>query len=207
MNDERVEEWVQQATAGDADALQLLLVHYHHQLATLVAGRIEPDVRALVEPEDVLQQAYAAAFAGVARCRFDGAGGFYKWLETIVLARLADLRRRLRSQKRDVRRHVPQQTLAQSTYDLFGTVTAGDTTPSRAVVRNEAVAAVLSSLARLSEDRREVIRLRFLEGRSVAEVAERLGKSEGAVHQLCSRGLSDLRRHLEPLTARLSRGE
>ena len=83
--------------------------------------------------------------------------------------------------------------------------TAGESTPSRQIAKDEAIAAVMSCLARLRDDQRTVVQLRFLEGRSVADVAEHLGKTEPAIHMLCHRGLTALRESMVSITHYLSR--
>ena len=72
-------------------------------------------------------------------------------------------------------------------------------TPSRVVRREEAVGALLACLSRLSEAHRQVIRLRFLEGHPVSEVADRLGKSNAAIVALTKRALEALRQSMERL--------
>ena len=95
---------------------------------------------------------------------------------------------------------------ARTSYpDLVDRVAAADGTPSRLVSRDEAVAAIVSSLARLTADQREVMRLRFLEGKSVADVATRLGKTETAVHSLCLRALKALRKLMGSISRYLTR--
>ena len=64
---------------------------------------------------------------------------------------------------------------------------------------------MLASLARLTDDQHDVIRLRFLEGLPVAEVASRLDTTEDAVYALCRRGLIALRESLGSLSRYLSR--
>jgi len=76
--------------------------------------------------------------------------------------------------------------------------------PSRELAKAEVSAALTSSLARLTDDQREVVRLRFLEGWAVDEVASRLDKSEAAIHMLCHRGLKDLRKVMLSMTRFLS---
>ena len=49
----------------------------------------------------------------------------------------------------------------------------------------------------LPEDQRNVVVMRFAEEKSIREVAQQLGKSEGAVKQLQFRGLENLRVRLE----------
>jgi RNA polymerase sigma-70 factor (ECF subfamily) len=48
-------------------------------------------------------------------------------------------------------------------------------------------------VANLPPDQRGVIEMRFAEGKSIAEVARELGRSEGAVKQLQFRGVQNLR--------------
>lgn len=46
---------------------------------------------------------------------------------------------------------------------------------------------------RLPADQRQVLQLRFAEGRNIAEIAQAMGRSEGAIKQLQFRGLAKLR--------------
>ncbi|MEW6252795.1 MAG: sigma-70 family RNA polymerase sigma factor [Planctomycetota bacterium] len=195
-------EAVRSAAAGNADALQQLIVLYHPALRAVVAGRVPGDLAHRIDPDDVLQQAYIAAFRGLQPGSggmhgpvFDGPGGFFRWLEAIALARLADAERAWRREKRAVGREaLPPAATGTTTFPAFVERLVGtDTSASGRVAREEAVAAVLASLARLTDEQREVVRLRFLEGLPVAEVAARLGKSEAAIHMLCHRGLKGLR--------------
>jgi RNA polymerase sigma-70 factor (ECF subfamily) len=206
MEEQQRAAQIELAVGGDPDALQQLIVDYHPVLRAAVAAKMDAPTRRRIDPDDVLQNAYADAFKAITTCRFDRPGAFYRWLETIALNELKSRRQALRAQKRDVRREVSGTAWDATSYpDLVHRLMAPDSTPSRQVARGEAVAAVLSSLARLSDDQRRVIRLRFLEGRPVAEVAERLGKSEGAVHGLCRRGLRALRESMVSISRYLTR--
>ena len=125
---------------------------------------------------------------------FDTAPASYAWLENLAMNALRDQHRFLRRKKRDVLRDVHTLARPSESYDqLLDCIAATDSTPSRKLARVEASATVISSLARLTEDQRDVVRLRFLEGWAVAEVAAQLGKTEAAIHMLCHRGLKSLR--------------
>ena len=196
----------QLAAQGDADALQRLIVYYHRPLHGVVVGKMDATMRRRVDPDDILQEAYVAAFQTVSGCQFDGPAGFYKWLEKIALNELRNQERALRRQKRDIDREIHVAEIAPSSYpDLVQRLTASDPTPSRRITREEAVAAVVSSLARLTDDQRSVVRLRFLEEKPVADVAARLGKTEAAVHKLCYRALKALHQLMGSITGYLSR--
>jgi RNA polymerase sigma-70 factor (ECF subfamily) len=194
-----------EAVQGDRDAMQLLLIDRHETLCALVRSRVPPVLRRYVDPDDVVQEAYVRAFSGVTSCQFDNAAAFHGWLEGVAVNALRDQERYLRRRKRDVRRNVDGHARPSESYDrLFERITACDSTPSRKLARVEAAAAVLSSLARLTGDQREVVRLRFLEGWPVAEVADHLGKTEAAVHMLCHRALTNLRETLQSKSRFLS---
>ena len=195
---------VELAANGDRDALQRLIVHYHVPLRTILAREIDCVVRRYVDPDDVLQETYIAAFKAVADCDFDGAGGFYKWLERIARNQLKNQQRALKQQKRDVGREVARQTATTSYPDLIQRLASPQSTPSRHVAREEATAAVMSCLARLTDDQRIAVTMRFLEGRPVSEIAARLGRSEMAVHMLFHRGLKALRELMGSITRYLT---
>lgn len=137
---------------------------------------------------------------------FDSPAGFYKWLERIALNELKNARRDLQRRKRDVRRELPAGADACTSYpDLLHRLTASDTTPSGHLAQGDAAAAVLSCLARLTEDQRAAVRMRFLEARPVPEVAAALGKTDEAIHALCYRALKELRTLLVSVSRYLSR--
>lgn len=56
--------------------------------------------------------------------------------------------------------------------------------------------AVVMILAKLNPERAEAIRLRYLANLKIREVAEVMGKSEGAIKMLLARGLDDIRQAL-----------
>ena len=72
-------------------------------------------------------------------------------------------------------------------------------TPSRIVRQNEALGVMSACLATLPDHYRDVIRMRFMEGRPVAEVAQAMGRSIGSIHMICHRALRQLREQVEKL--------
>jgi RNA polymerase sigma-70 factor (ECF subfamily) len=54
-----------------------------------------------------------------------------------------------------------------------------------------------SALAKITEDQRQIVSMRVVQGLSIIETAKAVGKSEDSVKQLQSRGLKALRRVLE----------
>ncbi|MCB9852133.1 MAG: sigma-70 family RNA polymerase sigma factor [Phycisphaerales bacterium] len=204
-------EFIQRAARGDADALQCLLVDYYAPLLGFIAARMEPPIRRYVDAEDILQDAFADVFRRINECSFEGPAPFYKWLERIAADRLRKTQRDLRRRKRDIRRVAHGDAAgsdgdSSSGYpDFIDRLSSPGTSPSRLLAKREACAAVLSSLARLNDDQRSVIRMRFLEQQSVASVALELDKTEDAIHMLTYRALRKLKPILGSITDHLSR--
>jgi RNA polymerase sigma-70 factor (ECF subfamily) len=183
-----------QAADGDADALQQLIIHYHGPLCAAVARQLHPALNRHVDPEDVLQQAYVTAFNSIGDCSFEASAAFYRWLEAIALRRLQNIERDLHRDKRDIARNLTAASPARTTYhDFVDQLSAQLTSPSMKIAKREAAAAVISSLARLTDEQRQVVTMRFLEGRSPSEISQALGKTEDAVYAMCHRGLNALR--------------
>ena len=113
-----------------------------------------------------------------------GASTFRVWLFRIARNVIANHRRSAR------RRPVAQLELAATIADPLDVAHETE-------VRDEARAA-WAAVARLPDDRRRVVTLRFVEEMSAAEIADVLGRSEGAVRVLLHRALrsvaADLRR-------------
>jgi RNA polymerase sigma-70 factor (ECF subfamily) len=74
---------------------------------------------------------------------------------------------------------------------------AGGEHPAEAAERSLAEQSLYLSISQLTDDQGMVITLKFLEELSNAEVAELVGKSEGAVKSLQFRGLAALRRLID----------
>ncbi len=103
------------------------------------------------------------------------ASTFRVWLFRIARNVIANERRR--SQRRPV---APLE-------DASDLIAGGDV--AEAAAAREAVSAAWQAVARLPEDRRRVVILRFVDELSTAEIAEILGRSEGAVRVLLHRAL------------------
>ena len=150
--------------------------------------------KAQLEPEDVIQETYAAAVAGLPAARFDSFDAFLGWLRQIAENKLIDMHRASIAEKRDIRRQSPAWGAQSGTFvNLMDRVTSPQATPSQGAARSEAVAVLMVRLAQLPEDHRRVIQWRLIEGLPVAEVARRLDRSEPAIHMLCHRALKQLR--------------
>jgi len=160
---------------------QWAFARIHAELAPSIIGYLRAQGSA--EPEDVAQE----VFVGLVRNldRFDGdETAFRSWVFTIAHRRLTDERRR-----RGRNREEPVDDLA-----AVSGPSAGDAA-DEALGRLGSERA-LRLLERLTDDQRDVVVLRILADLPVAQVAEIVGKNEGAVKTLQRRALARLAREL-----------
>lgn len=138
-------------------------------------------VRQPSDAEDLTSEVFTRAFANIHRYRWQGKS-FLAWLYTIARNAVTDRRRRER----------PTVDLE----DAFSLAEDGPTAHERAV-HGEAVEALRDAVKYLTIEQQEVLVLRFVENLSSREVAQMLGKNEGAVRALQFRALCRLRKLLE----------
>lgn len=196
---DQVESWVAGARAGDRLALTKLLAALHPGLRDRAAARLDPSLKARISPDDALQEAYLEVARHIETFEDRGPGSFQNWITTILDRKLIDICRAGHRKVRDVARDAPLQHRAadDSYWNLLDQVYTDSGTPSRVVRRAEAFEALLASIDGLSDVQRTAIRLRFLEGLPVTEVAQRLEKTEAAVVALCQRALRALRTEMD----------
>lgn len=112
----------------------------------------------------------------------DNAAIFSAWLYRLSHNKMIDVIRKLRRNQHIGIEHAERMTEVQSVIE--------------AVDERLDFDQILSKLQMLNEQQREVILLRFIEGYSIAETAQILNKSEGAVKALQHRSLENLRHFL-----------
>lgn len=193
---------LQQARAGDKQALSELLLRHGPDIR---AGlHINPKWRSMLEADDVMQITYFEAFEQISQ--FTGeAEAFGAWLRRIALNNLRDAIDWL---QRDKRPQPENRIAAPRNGDtiawLCAQLTGGGESPSHQAVSNEMRRLLEAEIDRLPEDYANVLRWIFLEGKPVREVAQRMGKTRGAVHLLRIRAVSRLRQQMGSGSAFLS---
>jgi RNA polymerase sigma-70 factor, ECF subfamily len=171
-----VPDVIDRARAGDRAAFSELYDSYVDSVYRYLLYRVrEPS-----DAEDLTSEVFTRAFANIHRYRWQGKS-FLAWLYTIARNAVTDRRRRERP-----------------TVDLdtaFGVAEEGPTAHDRAV-HGEAVVALRGAVKHLTVEQQEVLRLRFEHDLSSRQVAQMLGKNEGAIRALQFRALGRLRKLL-----------
>jgi len=130
------------------------------------------------DAEDVTERTFLAALAAIDRFRDQGAG-FRSWLFRIAHNQVANA---LRSRGR--RRTSPLESVAEP---MASTDTADE------IGRADEARRVRRALGKVSEDRRQVLVLRFVDGLSSQEIGAVLDRSPGAIRVLQHRALREMR--------------
>ena len=185
---------IAQAVGGDAVAVQLLLVRHHATLVADIQRRLPAQLAGTVSAEDICQDTYIAAMRKMGDFHAAGEGGFYAWLRTIAERKLTDALRALGAAKRGGGKRVAEPVGGQATsmVGLLNLLAVDERTPSQSMARREVVQHVQSAFEHLETDYREALRLRYVLGLRVDEVARQMGRSDGAVKMLCNRALKQL---------------
>ncbi|MEY4186192.1 MAG: hypothetical protein RIT02_1226 [Planctomycetota bacterium] len=175
--------------------LQDLALKYRGYLWALASASLGAGFRNQLDPADVVQATLLRAAQSLADSPVSDEQSLLAWLRQVLKNVLVDEYRRLHRDRRDIRR---EQQLLESGVDasaagLQACLAADQTSPSLAAVRNERLLLLADALVQLPTEQREVVVQRYLEGRSVASIADSLGRTVPAVAALLRRGLEQLR--------------
>ncbi len=192
-----IAELLQQARAGDGQALESLLQRYREYVRLLVRCRARGRLQARVDSSDFVQETLLRAARNIQQFQGTGEEEWCAWLARIAENEVVhQVRHHLGAAKRAASR---EQALAEPGDSADGAsrlerwLTKAQSSPSLAAMRKERSLLLADALARLPDDYREVLILRHLDGLDFPEVARRMNRSAGAVRVLWTRALKKLR--------------
>ena len=175
---ERLIALVELARAGDKEAFGLLYDHYQSSVYRFLYYRTRSQTLA----EDLTSETFFRALRSMNGFRWQGKD-FGAWLMTIARNLTTD-------------HFKAGRTRLESTTEDMNTLDTTTEGPESAVLASLTNEALLSALSELPTEQRECLVMRFLQGLSIAETAEVLERSAGAVKQLQLRGVRNLARIL-----------
>ena len=191
---EAEDQILRRAKEGDKNALGELLLRHGRLIRNGLD--INPKWQSVLEVNDVMQVTYFEAFEQITRFEGD-VRAFPHWLRRIAENNLRDASQGLEREKRP---QPGQRVQAPENGDdivwLQDLISGGGATPSRHAAGNEARLLLEAEMDKLPADYGKVLRLVFLEGKPVGEVADFMGKTRGAVHLLRIRAVNRLRERL-----------
>jgi RNA polymerase sigma-70 factor (ECF subfamily) len=146
-------------------------------------------VRNRAEAEDLTAEVFQQALANLKRFEWRGIP-FAAWLFRIAANLISD---RWRHSTREITDDSGRMESAQES----GTVQADAAASPAEIEQVEQRATLFRLVSTLPEEQRRVVVLRFVEEKSIKEVAREIRKTEGAVKQLQFRALTNLRARME----------
>lgn len=183
---------IERVKLGDVKAFEMLVVKYQRRIERLI-GRMVRDVDLV---PDIAQETFIRAYRAIPQFRGDSA--FYTWLYRIAVN---TAKKALVDLKRD-----PIVTeSARALRDEDDETSRGETelsdgeTPEALLASKEIASAVNASIEALSEDLRQAITLREIEGLSYEEIAEVMNCPIGTVRSRIFRAREAIAQKLRPL--------
>ena len=163
---------------------------YREYLLVLAQLRLKSWLHDRIDPSDVVQQALLKAHQHRDQFRGQNQAQWRAYLRSILANTVADAISDLPEEK------AIQNALDQSRPRLEGRLAAEQSSPSQKVLREEMLLHLAEALARLSDDERAALELRYFQEPpwSLTDIARHLNRpSAKAVAGLLARGLAKLR--------------
>ena len=165
---------VELARGGDTEAFGMLYDHYHGAVYRFLYYR----VGSVALAEDLTSETFFRALRSMSSFRWQGKD-FGAWLMTIARNLTTD-------HYKSSKTRMETATEDMSPHD---SATDGPEVSVLASLTNEAL---LAALKQLPPEQQECLIMRFLQGLSIAETAQVLGRSDGAIKQLQLRAVRNL---------------
>ena len=173
---------------------------YGSRLLRMIEVRLQPELRARVDANDILQESFMEAYRQLRTGVSAPKGSPLVWLRLIVQQQLvACYRKYCQTQKRNVAREFSisagraQADLTSTSIFLAGKLTS----PSMVARQHELTIKIRECLAQLSESDREILSLRHFEQLTNRETAEELNVAPHAASVMYLRALKRFRVILE----------
>jgi RNA polymerase sigma-70 factor (ECF subfamily) len=197
-------ELIRRCRDGDSGARDQLFARYQHYLYMLAQAQLGKRLRAKCAPSDLVQQTLLEAYRDFGGFQGQHEGELLAWLRRILAHNLFNEARRYGARQRDADREISLEYVRTGVDDsslaLERCLAASGPGPSQLAQQHEASVLLADALARLPEDYQTVLLLRVFEELPAEEVAQRMGRSAGAVRMLQMRALTALRLEMEQET-------
>jgi RNA polymerase sigma-70 factor (ECF subfamily) len=183
---------VQRAQQGEQRAFEMLVIKYQRRIERLI-GRMVRDADLV---QDIAQESFIRAYRALPQFRGDSA--FYTWLYRIAVN---TAKKALVDLKRDPvifesAMHLPDDGDETSSREIEP---SDGETPDAVLASKEIAQAVNAAVEALSEDLRQAITLREIEGLSYEEIADVMNCPIGTVRSRIFRAREAIAERLRPL--------
>lgn len=179
---------LERARSGCELALGELLEFYRPYFLKIAEDTVASDLRPKLSPSDLVQGTLVLAAKNFEQFQGKNEDDLRPWMITIFRNHLLDGIRQFRySEKRKVERE----------QGVSPTMMGDASSPSELAVANEEVDRLLIGIANLPEQSRNIVRMRYLEDLSYAEIAEKLDCSPDKARRVWLKAIDELGKELE----------
>jgi len=183
---------IERVKRGDVKAFEMLVVKYQRRIERLI-GRMVRDVDLI---PDIAQETFIRAYRAIPQFRGDSA--FYTWLYRIAVntakKTLVELKRDPLITESARASHDDDDETSRTENEL-----SHGETPEAVLASKEIAATVNAAIEALSDDLRQAITLREIEGLSYEEIAELMNCPIGTVRSRIFRAREAIAQRLRPL--------
>jgi RNA polymerase sigma-70 factor (ECF subfamily) len=196
LNDESV-RLLAEARGGSGAALGRLFEGCRNYLLLVARRELDPDLQAKGGASDLVQETFLEAQRDFAQFQGESEADLLAWLRRLLLNNLANFTRSFRgTSKRSVEREAPLLSPGSSPGPGLTLADKG-ASPSECALAREQADEVGRLLARLPDDYRQVLTLRFQEGLAFEEIGRRMGRSPNAVRKLWARAVERFQQEMQ----------
>lgn len=187
---------IQEIQRGNPESLAHYLQLRRSDLLAVILSKMGPQLQQKVEADDIYQEVCSNAVRSAPEMTFSNDGPF-GWFCELAERRIVDERRKFTSQKRDSDRERGIHGKEGGDPGIVNLLIASVTSPSRAFSRQQKEFQLLEALGQLPETQQVVLDLRYAKGKSTKEIADEIGKSDGATRVLLTRSIRKLKELME----------
>ncbi len=176
------------AADGDTAAFERLVRKYEKYVCTTVYSV----VRNYDDSFDVAQEVFLKLYHNIGS--FKGESSFSSWLYRIAKNTALDFLRKEKKNKNNVSLYVENSVGEEAEIDIPDT--SASSNPEQTAVKNEAKDIIYNALDEISNEHKEIIILRDIDGYTYEEISEMLGLEYGTVKSRLFRARESLRKKL-----------
>ena len=186
------ETLVERIREGDVEALGQFLELHRQELLGFVQHVSRPELQQVVPAEDLFQEVATSAISSLSRLASPELDPL-SWLRQLARRRVVDAHRfHFQAARRSQGRQRSLQGNNDASSGWEAMIVASMTSPSQVLSRNQRLSRLQVAIQELGTEAEQAIRLRYVEGLSSREIAERMGKSDVAIRVMLSRSIQRL---------------
>jgi RNA polymerase sigma-70 factor (ECF subfamily) len=187
---------IRRIRTGDQNALAELMERYRGQLLATASRKMSDLLKRSVEPDDVVQEAITYCLKTFAEIDCKALDPM-PWVHQVLERKIVDAHRHHAAQKRAADKGVPLSGATDSSPGLIDLLIASITSASQAFARNRREERLMIAMQQLTQEQQDALRMRYVENLPSKEIADKLGKSDGAIRVMLTRSLRQLEELLD----------